>query len=105
MQKGDNGVKKGKMLQTVRCNFEGWTKREIKETKLARALQFGVGNMCGAKLKQMMSVKGLKNVPIHPEHVTNTTRIFDPNTAALKGKTVRRPSQRMRVHENWGGHS
>ena len=50
----------------------------------------------------MVSVNGLKNAPIRPEpeHVTNATRIFGPNTAALEGKTVRRPSPR--VHEDEG---
>ena len=89
-------TKMDKMIKTVRRNFEGWTKREIGEAKLARTLQSRVGNMCDAKLKQMVSVNGLKNTPVRPEHVTNATRIFGPNTAALEGKTVRRPS--LRVH-------
>ena len=50
-----------------------------------------VGNMCDAKLKQMVSVNGLKNAQIRPEHVTNATRIFRPNTDALEDKTARRP--------------
>ena len=73
-------------------------KREVEEAKLARTLQSRFGNMCDAKLKQMVSVNGLKNAPIRPEHVTNATRIFGPNTAGLEGKTVRRPSPR--VHED-----
>ena len=95
---GDNNVEKGRVLKTVRRNFEGWTKREVKEAKSARTLQSRVGNMCDAKLKQMVSVNDLKNAPIHPQHVTNATRIFGPNTDALEGKTVRRPSPR--VHED-----
>jgi hypothetical protein len=87
-------LKKG-VLQTVRRNFEGWTKREVKEAKLARTLQSRVANMSDAKLKQMVSVNGLKNASIRPEHVTNASRIFGPNTAALEGKTVRRPSPRV----------
>ena len=86
MRPGNNGVEEGKVLKTVHRNVEGWTKREVKEAKLARTLQSRVGNMCDAKLKQMVSVNGLKNAPIRPEHVTNATRIFGPNTAALEGK-------------------
>ena len=68
---------------------------------MARMLQSRVGNMCDAKLKHIMvSVSGLKNAPIFPDHVTNATCIFGPNTAALEGKTVRRPSPR--VHEDGG---
>ena len=101
MEPGDNDVEKGKVLKTVRRNFEGWTKREVEEAKLARTLQLRVGNMCDTKLKQMESVNGLKNAPICPEHVTNATRMFGPNTAALEDKTVRRPSPR--VHEDGEG--
>ena len=90
----DSDVGKGRVLKTVRRKFEGWTRREVKETKLARTMAL-------LKLKQMVSVNGLKNVPICPEHVTNATRMFGPNTAALEDKTVRRPSPR--VHEDGGG--
>ena len=76
-------------------NFEGWTKREIKEATLARTLQSRVGSMCDAKLRQMVSVNGLKNAPNRSEHVTNATCIFGPSTAALEGKTVRRPSPQV----------
>ena len=62
---------------------------------MARVVQSRMGNMCDANLKQMVSVNGLKNSPIRPEHVTNAARIFGPNTAALEGKTVRRPSPRV----------
>ena len=36
---GDNDVERGIVLKTVRRNFEGWIKREVKEAKLARTLQ------------------------------------------------------------------
>ena len=49
----------------------------------------------------MVSVNGLKNAPICPEHVTNAIRIFGPNTDDLEGKAVRRPSPW--VHEYGGG--
>ena len=93
--------KMGKMLKTVRRNFEGWTKRDIKEATLARTLQSRVGNMSNTRLRHMVSVNGLRNSPVRPEHVTNASRIFGPNVAALEGKTVRRPSPR--VHTDGGG--
>ena len=71
-------TKMNNIIKTVRRNFEGWTKREIGEAKFARTLQPRVGNMRDAKLKQMASVNGLKNAPVHPEHVTNATRILAP---------------------------
>ena len=100
MKPRDSDVEKGRVLKAVRRKFEGWMKREVEEAKLARTLQSRFGNMCDAKLKQMVSVNGLKNAPICPEHVTNATQIFGPNTTALVGKTARRPSPR--VHEDGG---
>ena len=43
--KGGDHVKKRNFLKTVRRNFEGWTKREVEEVKLARTVQSRVGNM------------------------------------------------------------
>ena len=51
--------------------------------------------MSNTKLRHMVSVNGLRNSPVRPEHVTNASRIFGPNVAALEGKTVRRPSPRV----------
>ena len=92
-------IKFDKVLKTVRRNFEGWTKRDVNEAHLARTLQSRVGNMTEEKLKQMVSVNGLRNSPVRPEHVTNVTCIFGPNVAALEGKTVRRPSPRVHTDE------
>ena len=87
------------MLKTVRSNFERWTNREVNEAQLARTLQSRVGNMTDEKLKQMVSMNGLRNFPVRPEHVTNATCIFGPNVAALEGKNVRRPSRRIHTDE------
>ena len=66
VEPGDNDVERGKVLKTVRRIFEGLTKREVKEAKLARTLQSPrVGNMCDAKLKHMVSVNGLSKECSH----------------------------------------
>ena len=80
--------KMGHVLKTVRRNFKGWTKREIKEATLARILHSRVGNMSNTKLRHMVSVNGLRNSPVRSEHVTNASRIFGPNIAAQEGKIV-----------------
>ena len=41
----DSDVEKGRVLKPVHRNVEGWTKREVKEAKLARTLQLRVENM------------------------------------------------------------
>ena len=66
---------------------------------MARTVQSRAGNMSNAKLKQMVSANGLRNSPVHPEHVTNASRIFGSDGAALEVKTVKRPSPRVYTEE------
>ena len=47
----------------------------------------------------MVSMNGLRNSPVRPEHVNNATCMFGHNAAALEGKTVRRPSPRVHTDE------
>ena len=54
-----------------------------------------MGNMTDAKFEQTVSVNGLKNSPVRPEHITTVTHIFGPNVATPEGKTVRQPSARV----------
>ena len=67
MRPRDSDVEKGRTLKTARRNFEGLAKQDVKEAKLTRTLQSRIENMCDAKLKQMVSVNGLKNAPICPD--------------------------------------
>ena len=55
--------------------------------------------MRDAKLRQIVSVNGLRNSQVRPEHVTNASCMFGPNVAALEGKTARRPSPRVYTDE------
>ena len=43
--------KANQMLKTVRRNFKGMTKQEMKEASLAKTLQSRVGNMIDTKFK------------------------------------------------------
>ena len=93
-------AKLNKILSTVLVKFEGLTKRGIKEAILATTTQSRVGNMSNQKFKQMVTVNGLKNSPVRPEHIINASNFLGPSVTGLEGKTVRRTS--TRVHTDRG---
>lgn len=45
------------LVQTIRGNYEGFTKRDIIKTCKASKLQSKLGQLCGTKLKQMLKEK------------------------------------------------
>ena len=67
MEPGDNGVEKGRVLKAVRRNFEGWTKREVKEAKLPRTLQSRVDRLKHDFAWENDEYDVPKETPIHPE--------------------------------------
>ena len=77
------------LLQTVRKNFEGFTKRQIKQAKLARRAQAMVGHPTDEKFKQMVSSKSFANCRVKVKDVTNARAIFGPYLPGLGGKTTR----------------
>ena len=83
------------MLETVRKNFEGYTKRQVKKAILAREAQAMVAHPTDEKFKQMVSHEKLKNCNVRVEHITDAHAIFGHNLSRLKGGTVRRKPDRV----------
>ena len=83
------------MVQTVRKNFEGYIKREVKAAFLARKAQAMVGHPADKKFKQMVSAKSIKNCDVQTKDVTNAHGIFGPSRPKLRGGTVRQKPQRV----------
>ena len=71
------------LIETVRKNFEGFTKRQIKKAILAREAQAMTGHYPDEKFKQMVSSKSVKNCPVNANDVTNARTIFGPNLDRL----------------------
>ena len=59
------------MVQTVRGNFEGYTKRQIEEAKEAWKAVAMVGHPTGREFLSMVCSNMIQNCPIRPEAVTN----------------------------------
>ena len=59
------------MLGTVRKNFEGFTKKQVKKAILARKAQAMVAHPPDEKFKQMVSYESLRNCNVKVDDITN----------------------------------
>ena len=76
-------------VNTVRKNYEGFTRLEDEKAILARKAHGRVGNPSDAEFVKMFSKKTVKNLPVTPIDVSNALAIFGPNISRVKGVTVR----------------
>ncbi len=76
-------------IQTVRGNYEGYTKREVMQAKKARRAQAMMGNPSEKDYKGMENNNLIANCPITSKDVSNAWTIFGPDLASIRGKTVR----------------
>ena len=74
------------LVQTVRKNFEGYTKRQVKQAILAHKAQAMVGHPTVDKLKNMVGLKSITNCRVKVNDVTNARAIFGPYLPGLGGK-------------------
>jgi hypothetical protein len=90
---GTNKFNKGKgmsLVQTVRGNYKGYTKKEVLQANEAHRVQAMLGNPSKKDFKRMVSSNIIPNCPIMCSNVTNVRKIFGPDLACIRRKTVRR---------------
>ncbi len=78
------------LVQTVRGNYEGYTKREVLKAKEARRAQAMMGNPSEADYKDMVSHNLILNCSVTSSNITNEKAIFGPDLSSVRGKTVQR---------------
>ena len=78
------------LVQTVRTNYKGFTKKGIKAANAARKLQGMIGRPSEKDYGGMVSSNMVKNCLIDSTDVSNARAIFGPDIASGRGKTVRR---------------
>jgi hypothetical protein len=83
-------------LTTVDENLRSYTKREIAAAESARELQARLGFPSDKTLCEIVN-KGINNSPITSYDVLRASRIFGPNVASLKGKTVTKTGEPVKV--------
>ncbi len=85
------------MVNTVRGNFEGYTKHNIKKAQEARCLQGMIGNPTECKFVGMVCDKLIANCPVTVRNIQNANWILGPNLAYLKGNTTRTKPEHVRA--------
>jgi hypothetical protein len=98
---GDMGAT---LVQTVRENYEGFTKREVLKAREMRELQGRLGHLNESEVKQLIKEKDqvsnalLKNSPLTLDDYNNANAIFGPSVARLKGASRRSKPIRAEPH-------
>jgi hypothetical protein len=90
-QVGMKEFNKGKgmsLVQMVRGNYKGYTKKEVLQAKEVQRAQAMLGNPSEKDFKGMLSSNIIPTCPITRSNVTNARKIFGPDLASVHGKTV-----------------
>jgi hypothetical protein len=88
----------GTAVATVRSNFEGFTKQQIKQAVKARRLMGMIGAPTEREYQGLVRLNLIKDCPITNSDIIHATnKIFGPDLANIRGKTVRRKPDRVRT--------
>ena len=82
-------------VNTVRQNYEGYTKKQIQHADRARRLMAMVGAPTERDFQGMVRHNYIKDCPVTNEDVVNAHNIFGPDLINIRGKTVRRKPDRV----------
>ena len=88
------------LVQTVRQNFEGYTRQEVERAIEARNLQNNTGHPSETAYKAEVSRRPVESrlfadSHIEPSDISNARKIFGPSLPCRKGKWVRGKSTRV----------
>jgi hypothetical protein len=80
-------------IQMVRGNMEGYTQHEVEDARAARKAQAMLGHLTNHDFLGMVHSGMILNCPVTPSAVQKANRIFGPDLAGVRGRTVRRPPE------------
>jgi hypothetical protein len=89
-QSAAGGTKHTMLVETVRANYEGYTKKDVIKAKEARRVQAMMGNPSKKDYKGVMSNHLILNCLVTHTNIANAPTIFGPDLPSVQGKTVRR---------------
>ena len=95
----NNGVpfQQGNAVATVRDNFDGFTKRQIKQAIKARRLMSMIGAPTEREFQGLVRLNHLKDCPINNSDIVNAHTIFGRDLINIRGKTVRRKPKHVQT--------
>ncbi len=74
------------MMNTMRGNFEGYTKHDIKKGQEARCLQGMIGNPTEREFVGMVCENLITNCPVTVRDINNAHQFFGPDLANLRAR-------------------
>jgi hypothetical protein len=83
------------MIQTVRQQYEGFTKRKVQDATAARKAQEMTSHPTNAQFLKLVRNNSIKNCPVKPDHITNAHSILGPSIAGVRGRTTRQKPERV----------
>ena len=69
-------------------NYEGFTKQEVIKAREAREAQAMLGNPSEKDFQGLLSGNLIPNCPIAHANISNTRKVFGPDLASIREKTV-----------------
>jgi hypothetical protein len=85
------------MIQTVRSNYEGYTKAEVVRANEARRAVAMMAHPTDERLKHVVSnTNVVPNCTFNSTDLTNARAIYGPDRGGLRGKTVRKKPDKVR---------
>ena len=88
-------------IETVRDNYKGFTRQDVKRAMLACKAQAMVGGPSERHFAELVSKNCtvLKSIPVTCSDLTNARTIFGPDLSGVRGKTVRQKPDRVETEE------
>ncbi len=72
-------------VQTVQGNMEGYTAREVKDTRATWVAQAMLGHLTDRDFLGMVHSNMIENCPVTKSAVVNANRFFGPDLAGVRG--------------------
>ncbi len=85
------------MINTIRENYEGFTKLEIDEAKMAQCAVAMLGHHSKHEFLGRVHSKMIKNCCISLQAIINAYKIYGPDLAGVRGRTTRTTTERASV--------
>ncbi|KAL7468004.1 hypothetical protein ACHAXS_008235 [Conticribra weissflogii] len=84
------------LINTIRGNTKGYTKRQVEEAQEARRALAMVGGPTENEFTQMVRQNHLPHCNLTPDTIKQANDIFGPDLAGIRGKTTRRKPERVK---------
>ncbi len=75
-------------VNTVRDNYEGFSRNQIKQATIAQQLMGMVATLSTHDFQGLVCLNLLKDCPVTNDDIKNAHAIFGPNLASIRGKMI-----------------